>query len=137
MKSIPRDKDLYESLKSKVKKSVKRWPSAYASGQLVQAYKLAYAKKYGKNGKPYLTSKTQRPLARWFKEQWVDLCKPKGKTYKPCSSQGKNYPYCRPLMRINKHTPMTVNELLKKYGATKINEMCSKKQKAKKKVIRL
>lgn len=135
--SVPRDKDLYDVIKTRVKKSVKRWPSAYASGQLVQAYKLAYMEKYGKRGKPYESKKTQKPLTRWFKEEWVDLCKPKGKGYKPCSSQSGTYPYCRPKKRVDKRTPMTVGEIIEKYGKGKIKEMCVKKQKARKKVIRL
>ena len=38
----------------------------------------------------------------------------------------KNYPYCRPLHKINKGTPMTVGEMIKKYGK-KIEQMCKKK----------
>ena len=139
MQSIPRDKNLYDSIKKKVKQSVKRWPSAYASGQLVQQYKEAYAKKYGTRGKPYTTTKaeTPKPLARWFKEQWVNVCQPKRDSYKPCSSQGKSYPYCRPLIRVDKGTPLTVSELVEKFGKNKLKKMCTKKQKAKKQVIRL
>ena len=39
----------------------------------------------------------------------------------------KKYPYCRPLYRINKGTPMTVGEIKKKYGSKKLKEMCSRK----------
>ena len=35
----PTDPELYARVKAKVKARVKRWPSAYASAQLVQAYK--------------------------------------------------------------------------------------------------
>ena len=39
----------------------------------------------------------------------------------------KKYPYCRPLHRINKGTPMTVGEIKKKYGSKKLKSMCKKK----------
>ena len=38
----------------------------------------------------------------------------------------KKYPYCRPLHRINKGTPMTVG-VIKKYGSKKLKEMCKRK----------
>ena len=43
-------------------------------------------------------------------------------------SELKNYPYCRPLHRINSGTPMTVGEMVKKYGKKKIEQMCNKKK---------
>ena len=70
-------------------------------------------------------------LTRWFDEKWVNVCKKKGSSYAPCGRKkvedSKKYPYCRPLHRINKGTPMTVSELIKKYGSKKIKQMCSKK----------
>ena len=70
-------------------------------------------------------------LKRWFGEKWVNVCKKKGSSYAPCGRKkvedSKKYPYCRPLHRINKGTPMTVSELIKKYGSKKIKQMCSKK----------
>jgi len=41
MANIPTKPKLYERIKAKVKANVKRWPSAYASGQLVRQYKAA------------------------------------------------------------------------------------------------
>ena len=70
-------------------------------------------------------------LKRWFDEKWVNVCKKKGSSYASCGRKkvqdSKKYPYCRPLHRINKGTPMTVSELIKKYGSKKIKQMCSKK----------
>lgn len=133
----PTDKKLYETVKTRVKSRVARWPSAYASGQLVQNYKAAFKRKYGASKSPY-TGKGDKKLARWYKEVWVDLCRPKKNgTYQPCGRQtmkGK-YPFCRPLKRVNKGTPMTVGEVLKKYGLAKIRERCARKQKAKKKTM--
>ena len=70
-------------------------------------------------------------LKRWFNEKWVNVCEKRGKSYAPCGRKkvedSKKYPYCRPLHRINKGTPMTVSELIKKHGLKKIKQMCSKK----------
>jgi hypothetical protein len=81
-----------------------------------------------------VTKKSNRKnsgLTRWFDEKWVNVCKKKGSSYAPCGRKkvedSKKYPYCRPLHRINKGTPMTVSELIKKHGSKKIKQMCSKK----------
>ena len=41
MANVPTKPKLYERIKAKVKRTVKKWPSAYASGQLVRQYKAA------------------------------------------------------------------------------------------------
>lgn len=123
------DKSLYCKVKKKVKEQVKVWPSAYASGQLVQEYK--------RQGGKYKGSKKEKEssdLDRWYKEKWVNVCeKTKKGEYKPCgrkkSTKKKDYPYCRPSKRINSQTPMTVSEFKKKYGKKKLESMCEKKQK--------
>jgi len=117
-KSIPINKGLYTRLKKKIKARSKVWPSAYASGQLVRSYK-------SKGGKYKCGFGS---LDRWFKEKWVNVCKPKGKGYAVCGrskSSRKGYPYCRPLKRINSQTPKTVGEI----GKANIKKMCSKKKK--------
>lgn len=40
-RAIPTNKSLYSSVKSRIKKKFKVWPSAYASAALVKAYKAA------------------------------------------------------------------------------------------------
>jgi hypothetical protein len=136
MKYKPSDPVLYQKVKNRVKSRVERWPSAYASGQVVQQYKAEFKKKYGDKN-PYKGKKKEKgALARWYEEKWVDLCRPKkdGK-YHPCGRKkmtGK-YPFCRPSMRVNKNTPMTVDEVIAKFGLVKIKERCERKQKIKKK----
>ena len=93
-KSVPVNLGLYNRIKSSVKSKVKRWPSAYASGQLVRMYKQ-------KGGKYRCSSFGS--LDRWFKEKWVDVC-----TGKPCGRKNvgdRLYPYCRPSRRISLQTP--------------------------------
>ena len=134
-KSIPTDLTLYNKIKNKVKnKFIKtsRWPSAYASGYLVQEYKKEFKNKYG-NKSPYKATgkRSKKNLSRWFNEKWVNVCKKKKDgSYATCGrnkSSLKNYPYCRPFRRINSKTPMTVGEMVKKYGKKKIEQMCNKK----------
>lgn len=134
----PSDPVLYEKIKQRVKSKVQRWPSAYASGQLVQQYTAAFAKKHpGQN--PYRQKRARStPLGRWYREKWVDLCRPrKGGAYAPCgrdTMKGK-YPFCRPSRRVSKNTPMTVGEVVQKFGKQKIVERCKKKQVAKKNTL--
>jgi hypothetical protein len=108
---------LYHQIRERVKRRVKRWPSAYASGQVVTEYK--------REGGRYKGKKKDTDLDRWYQEHWVNICEKDSKgNYLDCSSsQSKRYPYCRPSIRITKDTPKTVDEI----GKTKIKEMCSKK----------
>lgn len=118
------DKELYKRVRNKVKKRVKVWPSAYASGQVVSEYKKAGGRYKGKKG--------SASLDRWYKEKWVNVCKPKGRGYEKCGrekSKVSEYPYCRPSVRVNSATPMTVSELKKKHGDKKLQELCKKKRK--------
>ncbi|AGE55726.1 hypothetical protein ATCVMN08101_692R [Acanthocystis turfacea Chlorella virus MN0810.1] len=110
-KAIPTDKTTYDRIKRQVKSQVERWPSAYASGLVVQKYKTAMAKK-GK--KPYKSSsppKKKTALARWYAEDWINV-----KTGKKCGEVRTKtyYPTCRPRKRITSETPRTAKELTKK-----------------------
>ena len=108
-KSVPVNTRLYNSIKSSVKRRVKRWPSAYASAQLVRMYK--------KKGGKYRCS-SFGSLDRWFKEKWIDVCKrsSSGKNL-PCGRKKigdkRKYPYCRPSRRVSSKTPRTSKELSK------------------------
>lgn len=126
MKNIPTDLVLYNKLKEKVKASVKRWPSAYASGMLVKQYKEAMAKR---NKPPYKSEPSKDGLTRWFAEKWVDI-----KTNKPCGKvhTPSYYPTCRPSKKVSDKTPITTQELTPK----KKKQMIQQKQKAKDRIIK-
>lgn len=105
-KPNPKDLKLYEKIKNKLYKKIKKH-SAYRSGLLVQKYKEAFKKKYGTKKNPYTGKKTpKKGLSRWFKEKWVNQRGEVGYKY-------KNDIY-RPSRRINKKTPLTHKELSKK-----------------------
>ena len=51
-------------------------------------------------------------LARWFKEEWIDI-----KTGKPCGrkkGEKRAYPACRPKKRVSSKTPKTASEMTAK-----------------------
>lgn len=124
-KAMPSDPKLYERIIEKVKKRVDRWPSAYASGQVVQEYKAAMEKK---GLKPYLDPKPDSKvgLARWYKENWIDI-----KTGKPCGAvkTKEYYPTCRPAKRVTGKTPVTAKELTESQKKAMIKEKQHAKEK--------
>ncbi len=99
------DKKLYNRIKAEADKTYKK-PSAYKSGWIVKQYKAAGGK-YGDDNKP-------KNLQRWFKEEWGDI-------------GDKEYPVYRPFKRINKSTPLTVQEI----DPMQANEQINLKQKIK------
>lgn len=96
---IPKDITLYEKVKKDANKIYDK-PSAYKSGYIV--------KKYKELGGEYLDDNKPKNLQRWFKEKWQDI-------------GGKDYPVYRPTKRINKKTPLTVNEINKDQLRKQIN----------------
>jgi hypothetical protein len=83
------DKKLYDRIKAEADKIYVK-SSAYKSGWIVKHYKEA--------GGRYKDDKKPKTLKRWFKEEWGDI---------GC----KDYPVYRPFKRVNKSTPLTVNEI--------------------------
>ena len=105
--ATPAFPDLYARARNSVKRRVARWPSAYASAQLVREYKALVSARHGSRAQPYEAA--PRPsglssglsglssglsgLSRWFAEKWVNIS-----TMKPCGSvkSSSYYPVCRP-----------------------------------------
>lgn len=93
----PADPALYARIQASVKRGVRRWPSAYASGLVVQRYKAA-----GGEYEPGC-AKAEGGLTKWFREKWVNVCEPSlpvcgrataGMTE---AEYRRAYPKCRPL----------------------------------------
>jgi hypothetical protein len=113
----PTDPTLYARIQRSVRESVKRWPSAYASGLVVQRYKAAGGEYEG-------CARREGGLTKWFAEKWVDVCDP---SLPPCgrATSGmsereyrKRYPKCRPLA------------VAKKMSASEREKACSRKRRA-------
>jgi len=86
---IPKNKELYEMVKKEANETYKK-NSAFKSGYIVKLYKIL--------GGEYIDDNKERKLKRWFKEKWQDIV-------------NEEYPVFRPTIRINKDTPLTVNEI--------------------------
>jgi hypothetical protein len=127
----PTNTVLYEKVKKQAKNKFNVWPSAYASGWLVQEYKRLGGTYSGK--KP-----VDSGLNRWFDEKWINVCKLPhivtcGRKTGSLTDWMKKYPYCRPSKKITKSTPAIASSLSKK----EIQTRCFIKQKTPlKKVIR-
>lgn len=99
MKSIPKDLNLYNKIKDEIF-SIYIKNSAYRSGALVKKYKEEFKNKYNDDD-AYIGEKTQEGLTRWYRENWKDV-------------GNQEYPVYRPTKRINKNTPLTIDEIDKK-----------------------
>ncbi len=124
------DKELYAKVKAEVKRKVKAWPSAYASGQVVRTYK-------SRGGRYKGVKKKSIGLTRWFDEKWINVCKLPKKVAcgRPKSTDmatwKKKYPYCRPSVKVTKGTPRIASSLTKQ----QIKSRCRRKKENPKKRI--
>ena len=91
---IPINKELYEISKQIVFSQYKK-NSAYRSMAIQKLYK-SLGGKYKENN-----DKKIKPLTQWKLEEWKDI-------------GNKEYPVYRPTKRINKDTPLTIDEIDKK-----------------------
>ena len=115
--SVPTNKTLYEKVKKEAKRKFKVWPSIYASSWVVKTYK--------KRGGKYKKSKSNNSLDRWFREKWIDVCKlPKKVSCGRKKASPKNYPYCRPSIRVSPKTPRTIKEI----SRAELKRRCSRKR---------
>lgn len=114
--NIPLNQKLYSRIKTLANKKFKSPSGIYRSSWIVREYK----KRDGK----YSGSKSKNTgLKRWFKENWIDLNRPKrnskGKIigYHKCGrtsvKSGGKYPLCRPSRRVTHKTPKTYKQISK------------------------
>ena len=101
----PKDPILYEKVKEEINKIYTK-NSAYRSG--------AYIKLYKKLGGEFYDDNEEKPLKRWFSEDWKDI-------------GNKEYPVYRPSKRVNKKTPLTPSEI----SSSNLKEQIKLKQKIK------
>lgn len=99
------DPELYGLVKEYADLVYKK-PSAYKSGFIVKTYKSL--------GGTYSEDNEPKKLKQWFEERWADIGQ-------------KDYPVLRPSIRVNKSTPLTVQEIDPK----NLKEQILKKQKIK------
>lgn len=89
----PKNPELYEKVKSIINKKYLK-NSAYRSGAYIKLYKQMNGE-FEDDDKP-------KNLKKWFKEEWTDV--------NPLKTEN-SYPVYRPTKRINKSTPLTIDEI--------------------------
>jgi len=116
-----KDKELYMQVKETAKTKFKRFPSAYAS--------MWIQKEYKRLGGEY-TGEKKENLNQWVKEKWIQVVPllTEGKIIE-CGGNNKDTKACRPIKRVNKNTPITIQELLELHSVEKILEFAKKKNK--------
>jgi len=94
------DKSLHSQAVSAAKSKFKVWPSAYASGYVVQKYKEMYKKKHGSLSGAFKAGDEDihaDDLDKWFKEKWVRIGA-NGEIMGPCGGreEKEGKPKCLP-----------------------------------------
>jgi len=94
------DKELHQRAVSAAKAKFKVWPSAYASGYVVQQYKRMYKEKHGSTSGAFKGDAGEihaDDLDKWFKEEWVRIGA-NGEIMGPCGArkEREGKPKCLP-----------------------------------------
>jgi phage-related protein (TIGR01555 family) len=94
------DKALHSRAVAAAKAKFKVWPSAYASGYVVQQYKRMYKEKHGSTSGAFRGGDGEihsDDLGKWFKEGWVRIGA-NGEIMGPCGGRGEKEgkPKCLP-----------------------------------------
>jgi len=94
------DKELHSRAVSAAKSKFKVWPSAYASGYVVQQYKRMYKEKHGSMSGAFKSDGQELyadDLDKWFKEKWVRIGS-NGEIMGPCGAreEKEGKPKCLP-----------------------------------------
>tara|TARA_R110002167_G_scaffold343688_1_gene552862 strand:- start:185 stop:583 length:399 start_codon:yes stop_codon:yes gene_type:complete len=113
------DQKLYMKAKKIADDTYKR-PSAYKS--------MFISKKYKELGGKFKNKGTGK-LSKWIEEEWIQVLPYLESGKKVVCGSGANKKGCRPFKKINSNTPMTINELIKKHGKTKLLELAKLKRK--------
>jgi hypothetical protein len=111
---------LYRKAKTIADKTYKK-NSAYKSMFIVKTYKDL--------GGTYSTKKTDKGVARWNKEKWIQVVPFLEKGEKIVCGVGGGGKGCRPSKRIDKDTPTTIQELIKKHGKKSLLKVAKEKKK--------
>lgn len=120
----PSNKKLYAEVKKKADKIFERH-SLYKSMYIQKEYQNQGGKY--KIDKPETIEKAESGTKRWLKEEWIKVSDYLNNKKVPCG-QG-SFDACRPSKRVNKQTPITIQELQKKYGNDYIKKKVNEKLK--------
>ena len=116
------------------KKAIKKANDVYGSGSSI--YRSSYIVKMYKEegGKIKKSPSLKKGLKRWFKEEWIQVVPYLEKGLKiECGGRkdsNKVGKACRPLYRITKDTPITIDELLEIHSKKDIINVAKQKEKS-------
>ncbi len=117
--STPLNPKLYEKAK-KIADNTYEKPSAYKS--------MFIQKKYMELGGKYKEKKKSNNLNRWRRERWVQVIPYlKNSEEIVCGEDNKKNKVCRPLVRIDSKTPITLPELQKLHTKKQLLNLANKK----------
>jgi len=116
---------LYRQAKREADRKFNEKTSAYKSMWIVKRYKEL--------GGEYSTEKATKDTgetSRWLKEKWVQVIPFVTRNEEiVCGSDVRTTKACRPLEKVDKKTPMTMSEIVKKHGKEKVVELAKEKNK--------
>ena len=112
--------DLYRKARKKADETYKK-NSAYKSMFIVTTYK--------KLGGKYSGKKENKGVKRWNKEKWIQVVPFLESGKKIACGFGSDSKGCRPSKRIDKDTPTTIQELLKKHNKNDLLKVARQKKK--------
>tara|TARA_R110000824_G_scaffold183534_1_gene364545 strand:+ start:196 stop:618 length:423 start_codon:yes stop_codon:yes gene_type:complete len=116
------DKSKYRKAKKKADETYKK-PSAYKSMFIQKVYKELGGRYKGKK-------KANASTTRWLEEKWIQVIPFLTKNKKViCGEDNKKSKVCRPSRRVDKKTPITIQELKKKYDKKTLLTLARKKNK--------
>lgn len=110
---------LYERVKARADKIYRRPTSAYKSMWIAKEYKRLGGTYSGTRG---------ASTNRWRKERWIQVIPyVRNKKIVECGASNAHGKTCRPLVRVTKDTPLTIDEVVKLLGAKKVIALARKK----------
>lgn len=93
------------------------------------AYKSMYIQKVYKDlGGKYTGKKNTKGVTRWNKEKWIQVVPFLLEGKRIACGEGQNPKGCRPTVRMDKDTPITLPELVKKHGKKELLALAQKKR---------
>ena len=113
------DKELYKDIVEIAKKKFDVYPSAYASMWIQKEYQRHGGEYFGKKG---------TKLNNWVKEKWIQILPLlENKKIVACGEDNKETKVCRPSVKVDKETPLTIQELLELHDVKDLIKFAEKK----------
>jgi hypothetical protein len=116
-KNVPKDRELWAKVQEMAKTTFREHPTAYSNAWAVR--------RYAKLGGEWETEGGD--LDEWFESNWIDVVAllKDGKVVQ--CGEGEGGKACRPIKRLNKSTPITLQELLELHSVKEILKFAERK----------